>query len=161
MPTGDYTDMFSDPMGFDDWSRPVIKKKKTGSLKPVVTRSRGHTICDYKYRRLHIYFPQTEEEWKKASSKRRSASAKASSSKRVDTMWKNRMNDPYYQRKWQDDYDKDYRKKITGSIGVEEMRALLKDERWEEVCGHTRWKYDKKSTLKEYEKYIQSHRSVA
>lgn len=34
------------------------------------------------------------------------------------------------------------------------MRAKLKDDHWEEVCGHKRWLTDNKSTIREYEKYI-------
>lgn len=37
---------------------------------------------------------------------------------------------------------------------LEDMRALLRDDHWEEVCGNKRWNYDGKATVREFNKYL-------
>lgn len=39
------------------------------------------------------------------------------------------------------------------SYTVEDMRALLKDDHWEEVSGNKRWMHDSRETVKEFVKY--------
>lgn len=37
---------------------------------------------------------------------------------------------------------------------LEDMRALLKDDHWEEVSGNKRWMYDRDATVKEFNRYL-------
>lgn len=150
--------IYSDPDGWNDWmeSRPKERKKRDTIYK------KGETIRRYKHRTLHIYHPQTDEQWRKATHTRRSRAAKEGAKNR--TVGFNSYADPFgltdRQRRQQDWWLSQERKKEAARMGVEDMRALLKDEHWEEVCGHTRWKYDKKSTIKEFNKYQMSRRRM-
>lgn len=129
------------------------KKKKT------VVRSRGKTVRTYKHRVLTITFPQTEAEWRKASKKRRSIAQKNAIRSRTGG-WS--YADPFgltpKQHRETEYWLSQERKKESRKMGVEDMRAVLKDDHWEEVCGHSRWKWDKQSTIKEYNRYLREHR---
>ena len=152
--------LYDDPDGYAEWMEsqynPSSKPKKN------VRYTRGETIRTYKHRVLHIHFPQTEAQWKKASRKRRQAAMKGRSPGWMNT--KVEYADPFgltsSQRRKVDYYKSQERKKQASEMGIEEMRALLKDEHWEEVCNHTRWKYDRKSTIKEFNRYLMSHRGM-
>jgi hypothetical protein len=39
------------------------------------------------------------------------------------------------------------------NLDISEMRSLLRDARWDEVVHHSRWKWDNKSTIREFSKY--------
>lgn len=133
-------------------SRPP-KKAKT------VIRSRGKTIRKYKHRTLTITFPQTEAQWRKASKKRRSQAQKnVIRSRSLGFEYADPFGLTSKQRRETDYWLSQERKKEARKIGVEEMRAILKDDHWEEVCGHSRWKWDKQSTIKEYNRYLRDHR---
>ena len=43
---------------------------------------------------------------------------------------------------------------------IGDMRALLKDSHWEEVCGHKRWMFDNKTLVKEFEKYQREYQRM-
>lgn len=124
-----------------------------------VIRSRGKTVRIYKHRTLTITFPQTEAEWKKASKKRRSEAQKnAVRNRTLGFEYANPFGLTSKQHRETDYWLVQERKKEAQKIGVEDMRAVLKDEHWEEVCGHSRWKWDKQSTIKEYNRYLRDHR---
>lgn len=134
------------------------RNKESGGRRKTVYK-KGETIRTYKNRTLHIHHPQTEKEWKKASKLRRSKAAKGRTYRQGYE-----YADPFGltdRQKRQTEYWKQQeRKKESASMGVEDMRALLKDDHWEEVCGHTRWKYDRNSTIKEFRKYQMAHRHM-
>ena len=149
--------IYSDPDGWNEWAenQPAAPRKRKN-----VIYKRGETIRRYKHRTLHIHHPQTEVQWKKATHARRSKAAKEGAKNR--TAGFNSQASPFgltdRQRRVQDWWLGQERKKDAARMGVEDMRALLKGEHWEEVCGHSRWKYDKKSTIKEFNKYQMSRR---
>ena len=140
--------LYDDSERYAQWNQPERKKR-------TVVRKKGETTRYYAHRTLKIQFPQTEAEWRKAKKKRMSAARK----NRVYGF--NSKADPFgltsTQRRQMDYYLAQERKKDAARMGVEDMRALLKDEHWEEVCGHVRWKYDKKSTIKEFNRYQREH----
>lgn len=146
--------MWDDAGLYDDSER--YAQYQPERKKRTVIRKKGETTRYYKHRVLKIRFPQTEVEWKRSSKKRRSEAAKNR------TIGFNSYASPFgltdRQRRTQDWWLSQERKKDAARMGVEDMRALLKDEHWEEVCGHSRWKYDKKSTIKEFNKYQLSRR---
>lgn len=147
--------IYDDPDGLSDWMD--TRNKESGRRKTVYKK--GETIRTYKNRTLHIHHPQTDREWKKASKLRRSRAAKGRTYRQGYE-----YADPFGltdRQKRQTEYWKQQeRKKESASMGVEDMRALLKDDHWEEVCGHTRWKYDRNSTVKEFRKYQMAHRHM-
>ena len=153
--------LYDDPDGYSDWLDSQQPKAKT---KKNVRYTRGETIRTYRHRVLHIYHPQTEEEWRKASRKRRQAAQKNRDRSPGWMSSKVEYADPFgltsSQRRKVDYYKSQVRKKQSESMGIEDMRALLKDEHWEEVCGHKRWLFDRKSTIKEYNKYMMAHRNM-
>ena len=147
--------IYDDPDGLSDWMN--IRNKESGRKKTVYKK--GETIRTYKNRTLHIHHPQTDKEWKKASKLRRSKAAKGRTYRQGYE-----YADPFgltdRQKRQTEYWLQQERKKESASMGVEDMRALLKDDHWEEVCGHTRWKYDRNSTIKEFRKYQMAHRHI-
>lgn len=168
-----YYDAFGE---FEDYwtdSRPKSKSKsKTPPKRSVKYVGPGHTRVSYAHRTLDIRFRQTPQQFKAKQRSRRRAGAKRGAKNRsprgygdvyvkqdrygnmiyVDSKGRNvtekymRIADEYNSYMMDEDFKKD-------AYNVEEMRALLKDSHWEEVCGHTRWKWDKKATVKEFKKY--------
>lgn len=151
--------IFSDPDGWNDWAESNPERKKRN-----VTYKKGETIRRYKHRTLHIHHPQTEEQWQKATHARRSKAAKLAAKNRAPSYSKGIYADPWgltpSQRRMTERYQAERRNRESANMGVEDMRALLKDDHWEEVCGHTRWKYDRNSTLKEFRRYQMAHRGM-
>lgn len=145
-----YDDIFGDP--YDPYSTPFYdtgrKKKRTIPERSVQYKAPGHTVVTYSKRKLNIYFPQSEKEFERLKHKRRSLAAK------------NRSRTSYYSGEYT--YSQ-YRAKEKGMRAIhgkmaantpyEDMIALLKDAHWEEVCGHKRWMFDRKTLVKEYNKY--------
>lgn len=166
-----------DPWGFripDIWEIRPIKKKKTklNRTPPARTTRRvgpGHTVVTYAHRTLHYHFKQSDEEYERAKASRRRKAAKGR------TKTRRTRGSPYdiYVNKdgsysTADGRDATYRARYMMDMGsramnrmeigrddysLEDMRALLKDDHWEEVCGHKRWNYDAQSTVREFKKY--------
>lgn len=126
----------------------------------------GHTIVTYENRTLHYRFKQSREEYEKqkAARRRKAAKNRIGKEKGVGTVYLN-TNGSYSDRRGK---DVTYRTKgaseratrnimkreiASDKYTIEDMRALLRDDHWEEVCGHKRWNYDPKSTVKEFKKY--------
>lgn len=148
--------IYDDPDGFSDWMN--TRNKESGDRRKTIYK-KGETIRTYKNRTLHIHHPQTETEWRKASKKRRSQAQKnAVRSRSLGYEYADPFGLTSKQRRETDYWLSQERKKEARKIGVEEMRAILKDDHWEEVCGHSRWKWDKQSTIKEYHRYLRDHR---
>lgn len=104
--------------------------------------SPGHTQVTYKHRVLDIHFKQSKKEFETAK-KRRSATTRNTK-----------------QRATIDRYETAQRHKDLKSdkYTIEDMRSLLRDDHWEEVCHHKRWNYDSNSTVKEFKKYLSAHK---
>lgn len=133
----------------------------------------GHTIVTYENRTLHYRFKQTKEEYEKAKAARRRKAAKNRVGKEKgygkvyvnadgsysDSRGRNVTN------RTRGTSERAYRNMTKRELAsdvytTEDMRALLKDAHWEEVCGHSRWKYDNKSLVKEFKKYQMNKRGM-
>ena len=170
----DYYDAFDDFLGaWEDRPKSKSRGKKIPkrSVKYVAP---GHTRVGYAHRTLDIKFRETPQQFKAKQRARRRAGARRGAKNRtprsryddgvrvkkdrsgnmiyVDKKGKNvtdkylRIADEYNNYVMNEDLNNDV-------YNIEDMRALLKDSHWEEVCGNTRWKWDKKSTVKEFTKY--------
>lgn len=64
-----------------------------------------------------------------------------------------RLTDEYRRMRNRSELDK-------GGYTKEDMRALLKDSHWEEHCGHSRWKSDDRSLVREFKKYLIYNRNM-
>ena len=164
---------------YDDWGDPFdvykeayLAKKKNARTKQKPKRSTkyagpGHTIVTYEHRTLHYRFKQSPEEYERAKKLRRK---KAQKGRRTSQAVYVNKDGSYSSSRGRDVSDRVRRTTERGtseirhaqlkrdSYNIEDMRALLKDERWEEVCGHSRWKYDPNSTVKEYQRYLREHK---
>lgn len=151
--------MWDDAGLYDDSEKYAMMDNNPPKKKRTVVRSRGKTVRTYTHRTLTITFPQTEAEWRKASKRRRSIAQKnAIRNRSLGFEYANPFGLTSKQRRETDYWLSQERKKESRRMGVEDMRATLKDEHWEEVCGHSRWKWDKQSTIKEYNRYLRDHR---
>jgi len=166
-----YYDAYDEFAGY--WEEPKPKSKSRSKPKRSVKYvGPGHTRVNYAHRTLDIKFRQTPQQFKAKQRSRRRAGARKGAKNRssrgyddvhvesdrygnmiyVDSRGRDvtdkyrRINDDYYNYVMNEDINNDV-------YNLEDMRALLKDAHWQEVCGHTRWKWDKKSTIKEFKKY--------
>ncbi len=167
-----YYDTFDDFLGaWEDDPKPKSKSRKT-SKRTTQYVAPGHTRVRYAHRTLNIHFKETEQEFKKRQKARRRAGARKGAKHRT---YRPRDNNIYVTtrngemiyvdsrgrevsskaRRYMDDGYSE----MTGyalkndRYNVEDMRALLKDAHWDEVCGNKRWSYDSKATVKEFKKY--------
>lgn len=143
-------DEYDDPFGFTPSRKSRKKMKRT--TKYVAP---GHTVVDYPNRRLNIYFPQTKEQYDKLRKKRRSDAAKKAAKNRMPRHSYYDGEYTYGQRKALDKGTRAIHERQIAQDDYEigDMRALLKDAHWEEVCGHKRWMFDNKTLVKEFKKY--------
>ena len=96
----------------------------------------GHTIIGYEHRTLHIRFPETKKEFDaKAKARRRKAAKNRTDKGKTAIIKKNLGKDVYT---------------------IEDMRAKLRDDHWEEVVGNRRWNYDPKETVRQFNKYLKT-----
>lgn len=129
----------------------------------------GHTVVYYRHRTLHIYFKQSKQEFdKKARLRRRHASTTAP--RKVDDSiyvdLDSNGNMVYISASGRDASSRAYatadrgkraitKKKLSrDEYTIEDMRAMLRDDHWEEVCGNKRWNYDPAATVREFNKYL-------
>lgn len=171
-----------DPFGFripDIWDLEPIegprrrrngKKKNAGPKRSTKRVGPGHTIVTYDHRTLHYRFKQSRADFEKAKAARRRKANKGSSRgpRSANAIYINKDGsyssstgrDVSLSARSQSDRGMSAirRKNIArDDYDIDDMRALLNDARWEEVCGHKRWKYDAQSTVKEYNKYLKYH----
>lgn len=172
---GDILDMTS----LWDQGRYVMAGKTGKKLKakPGVTGARtvryvgpGHTQVRYASRILDIRFKETQEEFlKKQTARRRKAAKLAAKNRNPDDLYLDR--DEYGNAvmvtktgrkadlKGKSRADKGKKSIVKANLRkdaytIEDMRALLADDHWEEVCGNRRWNYDKAATVREFNKYL-------
>ncbi len=175
-----YYDAFDDFMG--SWTEYADKPKSKTRKTPKRTTeyvAPGHTRVRYAKRTLNIHFRETEQHFKSKQKARRRAGARKGAKKRV---YRPRDDGIYVdfidgQMVYVDSKGRDISLKARGysdkgsreivkknlkrdKYNIEDMRALLSDAHWEEVCGHKRWKYDSQSTVKEYNKYKKKYGSM-
>jgi hypothetical protein len=149
----------------NNYKQPKKKPKRTTKYAGL-----GHTIVTYEHRTLHYRFKQSQKDYDKAKNRRRKQAAKNRTGKergygkvyvnKDGSYSDSRGRDVSYRtRRTSERADRNITKRELEEDRhtLEDMRALLKDARWEEVCGHTRWKYDRQSTVREYKKYLQYH----
>lgn len=141
----------------------------------------GHTQVRYAHRILDIKFSETDKAFRRKLKNRearksepykgspsvkvvktKTASAKKPKAVRIPTDYEydekdiykmKKINDEYRRMKNRDDLDK-------GRYTKEDMRALLKDVHWEEYCGHSRWKFDDRSLVREFQNYLLQSRGM-
>lgn len=166
-----YYDAYDEFAGYWEDSKPR-SKARSKPKRSVRYVGPGHTRVNYAHRTLDIRFKESPQQFKSKQRSRRRAGARRGAKHRspknyddvhvesdrygnmiyVDSRGRDvsdrirRISDDYYNYMMSEDIKNDV-------YNLEDMRALLKDAHWEEVCGHTRWKWDKKSTIKEFKKY--------
>lgn len=176
----DYYDAFDDFMG--SWTeyadRPKSKTRKT-SKRTTQYVGPGHTRVRYAHRTLNIHFKESEGQFRAKQRARRRAGAKKGAKNRTyrpkdDSIYVTTRNGEMVyvdsrgrevtsraRRYFDDGYNETIKKNIKNDrYTVEEMRALLKDDHWEEEAGNKRWMYDSKATVKEFAKYKRKHKGM-
>lgn len=147
-----YDDIYGDPYGYNDWM--ISAPSRPGRSKRTIRR-KGETIRQYEHRTLHIRYPVNEKEYARQVRKRRSAGAKRGAAHRSPRASYYTGEYTYGQRTALDKGTRAIHemgiKRDDYEIG--DMRALLKDAHWDEVCGHKRWMFDNKTLVKEFKKY--------
>ena len=135
------------------------RSKKASASRTVQFVEPGHTRVTYANRILDIKFKETDKAF--AAKKKRHAKAVRQRNESRNGPKKKTYRAPKDEYSYRRDRDLYMDEMISDTLSVDgydvpEMRALLKDEHWEEVCNHTRWKYDDKSLVREFRKYLDS-----
>ena len=171
----DLTNLYDESQG-----RFVMKGKSGKKLKskPGTTGKRtvkylspGHTQVGYATRTLDIRFKESKEDFEKRKHLRRVHGARKGAKKRSETVlpiFVDRNDAGMVSYVTSSGKDATHRTKKRAEKGrtqiiknklkkdsytVEDMRALLKDDHWEEVSGNKRWMHDPRETVKEFVKY--------
>lgn len=131
----------------------------------------GHTVVGYEHRTLHIKFPETQKEFKAKQTARRRKAAKNRTVDDTILIDRDEHGNMQYVSKKGKRKDLTAKKKADNGKTViikrnlkkdaytlEDMRALLRDDHWDEVCGNKRWNYDSAATVKEFNKYLKTKR---
>lgn len=133
----------------------------------------GHTQVGYAHRVLDIRFKETQKEFDAKKHLRRVHGAKKGAKKRSETdapifvdksddsgmmifVTKSGRNATHSTKRKADKGKTQIikRKLKKDAYSIEDMRALLKDDHWEEISGNKRWMYDSQATVKEFNKYL-------
>ena len=135
------------------------KAKKASASRSVQFLEPGLTRVTYANRILDIKFKETPKAFE--AKKKRHAKAVRQRNEALNGPKKRTYRAPKDEYAYRRDRDLYMDEMISDTLSVDgydtqEMRALLKDEHWEEECGHTRWKYDDKSLVREFKKYRSS-----
>lgn len=146
-------------------------RKKSMARRTVRYIEPGHTVVGYEHRTLHIRFPESQKEFKAKQTARR---RKAAKNRRIDdTILIDRDesgNMTYVSKKGTTKSLTARKRSDKGkttivrnrlkrdTYTIEDMRAMLKDDHWEEVCGNKRWNYDSTATVREFNKYLKRRR---
>ena len=129
----------------------------------------GHTVVGYEHRTLHIYFPETSKEFKAKQTARRRKAARNrtvndtifvdrdASGNMVYVSSKGKQKDLTARSKADKGRNAIVRRRLKrDTYTVEDMRAMLRDDHWEEVVGNRRWNYDNAETVKQFNKYLKT-----
>lgn len=175
----DWGDDIADSMSWDYYSnlyekqqREKDRRRKSTPPRSVQYVGPGHTRVRYAHRTLNIRFKETEAEFKRRQKLRRKHGAIQGAKKRTPRTRDNAIyvdmvdgRMVYVDSRGREINDKARRIAERGTdailkkdlkrdrYNIEEMRALLRDARWEEVAGNKRWSYDSKATVREFNKY--------
>lgn len=147
----------SDPYGLDDWMVPTGEHSIPKNNRTV--RKKGETIRQYKNRVLHIRYPVNEKKYA-ADVRRRKKLAAKNRSPRASYVSSSGLT--YSQRRTAEKGTRAiHEREIKNDVyELGDMRALLKDAHWEEVCGHKRWMFDNKTLIKEFKRYQQEYQRM-
>ena len=169
-----YYDAFDDFMGsWTEYADKPRSKDRKQSKRTTQYVGPGHTRVRYAHRTLNIRFKETPAQFKAKQRSRRRAGARKGAKNRPR---RSTRNDEIYvdfingEMVYVDSKGRDVSLKAMGyadkgmdtiikknlksdKYTVEDMRALLRDAHWEEICGNKRWSYDSKATVKEFNKY--------
>lgn len=150
-------------------------KTKPGNMPKRTVRyiAPGHTQVGYAHRALDIRFKESKEEFEKRKHLRRVHGAKKGAKKRSEgtaPIFVDKSDDTgmmiFVSKSGRDASHSAKRKTDKGtnqiikrklkrdSYTIEEMRAHLTDDHWEEVSGNKRWMTDSQATVKEFNKYL-------
>lgn len=165
---------------YDDSKGHYVMKGQSGKTlktKPGTTGIRhtkyiapGHTQISYAHRVLDIRFKESPKQFKQRQHLRRVKAAKNRKPK-DDTVYLD--YDEYGQLSYVSKHGTSVNARSRADKGndaiikknlkrdsytIEEMRALLRDDHWEEVAGNKRWAYDKPTTVKEFKKYLRTRK---
>lgn len=157
------------------------KSGKTLKSKPGVTGARtvkyvapGHTRVNYAHRVLDIHFKETPKEFQAKARLRRSKAAKQAAKTRakgMDALYLERDENGNTITVTKTGRRADSKARSRSEKGkavirrgniakdrysIEDMRAMLRDDHWEEVVGHKKWNYDDRSTVKEFNRYLKT-----
>lgn len=163
-------------------NRYIMKSGKTGRTlksRPGTTGARtvryvgpGHTQIGYAHRVLDIHFKETKEEYDRKRHLRRVHGARKGAKKRSESdqpIFVERNDDGTVlfvtktgknattsaRRKSEKGSNQIIRNKLKkDAYSIEDMRALLKDEHWEEVVNSKRWMTDNKELVKQFNRYL-------
>lgn len=155
---------------FTGRSKPKRRKASTGK-RSVKYVGAGHTRVTYAHRVLDIHFDESQKEFNARQKARRKKAVKKAVKTRNATQGIADVRSVggslrYYNKKGKDITSRINRSQESGlaeirhkelrtdRYSIEDMRALLRDDHWEEVCGHKKWNYDSNSTVKEFKKYL-------
>lgn len=153
------------------------KSGKSLKMKPGTTGARtvkyvapGHTRINYAHRVLDIRFEESEKRYRYRQHLRRVKAAKnrkpADTTIYVDRDENGQMS--YVSKRGakvnaRSKADKGRKAIVSHNLKkdrytIEDMRALLRDDHWEEVCGNRTWNYDPKATVHEFNKYLKARK---
>lgn len=141
--------------------RTLKSKLGTTGLRTVNYVGPGHTQVDYNYRKLDIYFKETPKEFKAKVLRAKNKGATVDTvyvGKDIygNTTYTNRSGRKVDSKKKTDKGKRAIVKKNLkrDKYTVEEMRAMLNDDHWEEVSGNRKWNYDNATLIREFNKYL-------
>lgn len=177
----DYYDAFDDFLSA--WEDAPHSKQRSRKIpkRSVKYVGPGHTKVGYAHRTLDIRFKETPQQFKAKQRARRRAGARKGARNRTYTPRASKddifvdfrdgqmvyvdakgRDITYKAHRKMDDADNEILKREIkkDKYNIEDMRALLRDAHWEEVCGNKRWSYDSKATVKEFRKYQKSNRKM-
>ena len=160
---------------YDPEKKRYVMKGKSGRIlksKPGTTGVRtvqyigpGHTRVDYNNRILDIRFKESPKQYKAKVLRAKNKDAT------IDTIYVSKDiygNTTYTDRTGRNVNSKKRSEKGTKAIirknlkkdkyTIEEMRALLRDDHWEEVSGNKQWNYNNAVTVREFNKYLKGKR---
>ena len=131
------------------------KKQPTGK-RTVKYLAPGHTQVQYESRKLDIYFKPNKAAYMRKTGRTKDVYA-GPGGKLTDYRGRD-IGDRVLKSHAKGSNIRHAQQIARDKYTLEDMRAMLRDERWDEVCGNKRWNYDSKATVREFKKYMNSRR---